>query len=117
MPNSFRVGDTVTIREWDDMLEEYDYNSRRDAITIPFSFTHHMKKYCGKLATITSIGVSAARKTEIYDLEFKGSTHPAEFYFGHDMFKENKLKFGNKFNEFRGKVKKENERRFDEALI
>lgn len=51
---SYKVGDKVKVREWDDMLKEFG-TKEDDSIHTPwYSFTQFMKTYCGKHATIIS---------------------------------------------------------------
>ena len=51
---NLKIGDKVTIRQWDDMAEEfgvdYDGDIKRKSIFIP-----DMRKYCGKTFTIVDI--------------------------------------------------------------
>ena len=73
------VGDVLRIREWDDMVSEYGKrDSFRDYgvgilpdIAIPIKrtrFTTHMKKFCGKVFTVSEIylsgGISVGYKFE-----------------------------------------------------
>ena len=46
----FEVGDIVTIKQWDTMVEEYGYSdiAKDTVIKVPGMFTISMKKYCGK---------------------------------------------------------------------
>lgn len=54
----FHIGDVVRIREWDDMVEEFDTETDDDGneyIACTFSFVSEMRKYCGQEYTIESI--------------------------------------------------------------
>lgn len=51
----FRVGDLVTIREWDDMAQEYGVADNGD-IKVGMGFPASAKVLCGKVAQITEIG-------------------------------------------------------------
>ena len=51
----FRVGDLVTIREWDDMAQEYGVADNGD-IKVCMGFPASAKMLCGKVAQITEIG-------------------------------------------------------------
>jgi len=57
-PSSFKIGDIVTIRKWDDMMDEFGGtdDSLYD-IQVPFIFTSNMKKYCGcRLVVVRIVG-------------------------------------------------------------
>lgn len=45
------IGDTVRIREWEDMASEFGCN--RDAIKCQFQFIKEMKDLCGKEFVVT----------------------------------------------------------------
>lgn len=52
----FEVGDTVRIRQWDDMVAEFGVINGGAAIfTRPYFFTRDMEPYCGLEFEITSI--------------------------------------------------------------
>ena len=51
---SYKAGDYVQIRFWNDMRKEFGYNED-DNINVKFIFTREMEKYCGKWATITTL--------------------------------------------------------------
>jgi len=48
MEKKLKVGDQVTIRQWDDMLKEYGYQGQTDVINVPFAFTPSMEKFLVK---------------------------------------------------------------------
>lgn len=54
---SFEVGDTVRIRDWDDMKSEFGLDCDGN-IECQFSFTRDMKPICGIEFTITGIGAN-----------------------------------------------------------
>ncbi len=115
MKHLFKVGDEVTIREWDDLLNEFGFATDDNAIKVPFLFTNPMRIFCGKRAKINAITISHARDTGRYSLTFDGNI--SSCHFGHAMFEENKPGHISNFKKFNKKFQKENERRFDETLI
>lgn len=64
------VGDYVTIRDWDDMAEEYGVNSNGD-IRCRLVFVQGMKQSCGKTYQVEKIG---------------GLKHPVFYLKGDDSF-------------------------------
>ena len=48
------IGDTVRIREWEDMASEFGYN-RYGAINCQFQFIKDMEHLCGKEFVVTGI--------------------------------------------------------------
>ncbi len=109
MKSSFELGDTVTIRDWIDMVEEFStHNNGRD-ISMPFLFTEEMDRFCNKKAMIMDIDYSRIHGTEKYSLSFNGSSK-VNFYFGIEMFKENAP-----ISKLQEKLRQRGE--FDEALI
>lgn len=53
---TFKKGDRVRIKSWEQMVDEYDLIKDDSYITLPVScFVNDMKPLCGELATITSI--------------------------------------------------------------
>lgn len=81
----FKVGDTVTIRQWDDMAQEFGVNYCGD-IKCEACFVRCMKKYCGKKFKIIS------SNNNIYRLE-KCDT----WNFSAEMFEESKENHARKF--------------------
>ena len=82
----YKVGDTVLIREWNDMLDEYgisDYGS----IDIPFKFSTDMRQYCGKLLIIKITIVNATRGT-MYRVGYKNELIN-RFLWSEEMFDRN----------------------------
>ena len=53
----FRVGDKVKVRSWDSMKKEYGTDGC-GCIKVPCVFTPEMKKFCGKVVTITHVTVN-----------------------------------------------------------
>lgn len=51
----FEVGDEVRIRQWDDMVKEFDLNRSGEWIQCKQSFVKEMKHLCGRKCKITSI--------------------------------------------------------------
>ena len=51
----FKVGDKVRIRQWNDMVKEFGTIGDGSIIDVGPQFTESMKKYCGKVITITGI--------------------------------------------------------------
>lgn len=49
-----KIGEKVTIRQWDDMVNKYGVDTFGD-IDCRCCFLKEMKKYCGKKLTITGI--------------------------------------------------------------
>ena len=54
----YMVGDKVVIRDWDDMIAEYEENPDGYIQMPRFWFTPNMKKYCGKTFTILDVNDS-----------------------------------------------------------
>ena len=50
----FKIGDKVKIRQWDDMEKEFGLDTF-GSINVRFHFPEGMRKYCGKVMTITDI--------------------------------------------------------------
>lgn len=91
----FEVGDTVTIRDWSDMLNEYgaaDYSP--DCINTIFAFIPEMLPFCGKQFRISSISWENEASTFEYKLRnMQGRGHrskndaPIDFFsFTEQMF-------------------------------
>ncbi len=104
------LGDTVTIRDWGDMAEEFGTHDGGRVISMPFSFTNEMNKFCSKKAMILTINYSSSQGIEKYGLGFNGSAK-VDYYFGIEMFKP-KI---NHNAELQEKLRHRGE--FDEALI
>lgn len=51
--HTFKVGDRVRIRQWDDMVKEFGITD--DSIDCKYAFTTSMKHLCGRAATICKI--------------------------------------------------------------
>lgn len=54
------IGDTVRIREWEDMASEFGYN-RYGTIRCQFFFIREMKILCGKEYVVTGISGNKVR--------------------------------------------------------
>ena len=50
----YEVGDTVVVKEWNTMADEYGLDSA-DNIPVPYSFTSYMAKYCGLRFEVASV--------------------------------------------------------------
>ena len=104
----FKVGDRVTIREWDDMKKEFGLNSNGD-IKVKFIFTSEMARLCGKTATVRSCEVT--RNIACYALDFNEQfVVTAGVNFSDDMLTKAPPELSEVF-------RKKTERKFDEALI
>ncbi len=111
MKNLFKVGDRVQVRDWDDMEKEHGLNGGSgSSICVPFSFTQEMEHLCGLKAIIYSVDNSNTMTSTIkYLLHFE---HGEEYYsFSAEML------ISLEATELSNKFKKEQEKKFDEALI
>lgn len=82
------IGDTVTIRQWDDMVNKFGFNSYGD-IYLPYaSFVTAMREWCGKEVTISEVDfiVKDEKIIFIYTIE----DDPDEWVFTQEMFEETK---------------------------
>lgn len=52
---SFHPGDTVVIRDWDDMAEEYGIDTSNDSIDCRFNFIEEMRRFCGTTVKIKDV--------------------------------------------------------------
>ncbi len=84
----YKVGDTVTIRDWRDMMNEYGYNISRGYIRMPFEFNDGMHKYCGEKAEVTQAFFSECYDCMGYKLSFREVHSRISFKFGSKMFVE-----------------------------
>jgi len=86
----YELGDTVTIREWDDMLAEYGpHESAANSIAIPLSFVFNMKYSCGKKYRISSVIYNSSNKKE-HKYKLSGIYNPGNisFVYTAEMFQE-----------------------------
>ena len=51
----YEVGDRVLVKEWDDMASEYGIDEDGDIKTGASFFVKEMKKYCGKVMTVSFV--------------------------------------------------------------
>lgn len=58
-PHRFQLGDTVTIRPWDDMVKEFGTDSFGEIPTLPITIFQSMKQYCGHFYTVESVTITA----------------------------------------------------------
>ena len=79
-PHKFQPGDTVTIRTWDDMAEEYGLNINGEIKTPYITILKSMKQFCGRSFKVEYVRPSINNKHWIYGLD--GSWYP----FTEDMF-------------------------------
>lgn len=77
---TYNVGDTVTIRQWDDMKSEFGMNEW-GSIAVPRNFTTQMKQCCGKTFTINDV----FRYSYGFDIYILGDNG---FYFSSPMFEQ-----------------------------
>lgn len=97
MTAKLKVGDTVTIREWDDMEGEYGLNDFND-IEIPFGFNRQMSYLCGKRFEIKHIQWDHAREKSKYILGIEGEHEDGlritngMWVFSREMFKNKSQK-------------------------
>ena len=59
----YKVGDKVRVRQWDDMVKEYGLLGDLEKVicTPGCSFTNGMKKFCGRVVTISDVISSNSR--------------------------------------------------------
>ena len=51
---TFKKGDIVVVKDWDEMAQKYGYTSRnKQAIDCRFRFVREMRHLCGELASVT----------------------------------------------------------------
>ena len=82
----FNIGDEVTVRQWEDMAEEYGYRTpSKSVIDIPFNFILEMKDFCGKRFTIEDKRWNPVH--ECYAYYLRGG---ADWKFSEQMFEESK---------------------------
>jgi len=92
----FAIGDVVTIRDFDDMAEEFDTGGGYADIGGPpgcYAFISDMKKYCGKNFTIADVNQDNSPTAIItepwYDL-LDDNRSILNYYFHDWMFEESK---------------------------
>lgn len=84
MREEFKPGDTVVIREWDDMQEEYGLNEYGN-IECACHFTTEMKDFCGIEMVIKSVGRTDWGNTVV---EFVSPVEGMNmYYFSTDMIR------------------------------
>ncbi len=110
----FEIGDTVTVKEWDVMIQEYGMVG--DCPNISLGFNHHMECYCGKTAIIIKSNlVSIHRDIKLFEfiLQFEEDTNISFWSFSEEMLilKEDDL------TKMFDQLRKKQERRFDAELI
>lgn len=64
-------GDTVTIRTWDDMAEEYGLNESGEIKTPRITILKSMKRFCGNSYVVKEVHYTSDRRTySFYDFPF-----------------------------------------------
>lgn len=65
----YKVGDKVRVRQWDDMVKEFGFfDDLKKDIDIPgCTFVNNMKKFCGRVVTISSSTISCGN--DIYTIK------------------------------------------------
>ena len=66
----YEVGDRVLVKEWDDMASEYGIDEDGDIKTGAPFFVKDMKKYCGRIMTISSVESSGIFQFEDREWNF-----------------------------------------------
>lgn len=77
----YKVGDKVRVRQWDDMVEEFDINEFGDINTKTGCFTRQMKKFCGGVCEIYSVLETSYWLKDEYG-------HTYYWYFTDDMLED-----------------------------
>ena len=84
----YKVGDVVTIREWEDMEQEFGssyWGTRAPFINTTPMFVSEMKRHCGKKAVIVDIYISSDKST-CFNLQFDTESGISMWSFGEQMF-------------------------------
>lgn len=68
-PHRFQLGDTVTIRPWDDMFSQYGSPDGLGIKTPYIVFSSGMKQYCGRSFKVEHIRPSINDEHWIYTLD------------------------------------------------
>lgn len=78
----YNVGDKVRVRQWDDMVKEFGFfDDLKKDIDIPgCTFVNNMKKFCGRVVTISSSTISCGN--DIYTIKEDDQI----WYWTDDMF-------------------------------
>ena len=70
-PHRFQPGDTVTIRAWDDMAEEYGLNESGEIKTPRITILKSMKRFCGNSYVVKEVyHTSNKRSYSFYGVPF-----------------------------------------------
>lgn len=59
-------GDTVTIRTWDDMAEEYGLNESGEIKTPRITILNSMKRFCGHSYIVKEVHYTSDRRTYLF---------------------------------------------------
>ena len=84
---NLKVGDKVTIRQWDDMVKEFGLNYD-GSIKCYATFTSKMEKYCGKTFTITDDSEHLYTLSDDSGNALKDSVFSTPWTFTEDMFEK-----------------------------
>ena len=84
---NLKVGDRVTIRQWNDMAEEFGVDCHGD-IECEATFTSEMRKYCGKTFTITDDRGYLYTLSDDSGNALKDSVFSTPWTFSEDMFEK-----------------------------
>ena len=76
-PPKFQPGDTVTIRTWDDMAEEYGLNESGEIKTPYITILQGMKQFCGHSYIVKKVHYTSESKSNILSCSF----YDFPFYF------------------------------------
>lgn len=65
----YKVGDKVRVRQWDDMVKEFGFfdDLKKDIYIPGCTFVNNMKKFCGRVVTISSSTISCGN--DIYTIK------------------------------------------------
>ncbi len=84
----YKVGDKVTIKDWDSMVAEYGMRNNGVTIKVPFSFIRNMEYTCGNSYIIFNISDrnDRADKALLYTLRKQGAPAVLGYSFSEEMF-------------------------------
>lgn len=84
---NLKVGDRVTIRQWNDMVKEFGLNYD-GSIKCYATFASKMKKYCGKTFTITDDSEHLYTLSDDFGNVLENSEYSFAWAFSEDMFEK-----------------------------
>ena len=82
------IGDTVIIRQWDDMVNKFGINSYGDIYLSYASFVTSMREWCGKEVAISEVDFIVKDEKIIFMYTIEDD--PDEWVFTQEMFEETK---------------------------